>query len=135
MSGQWIFRFEEIGQGHNDLVGKKCANLGEMAGMGLPVPPGFALTLKAYEDFMDLSGAGREIREYLGKAGSIDTIQRFNEVSADLQKIVDAKDVPSEMGEMFLSYYSELCRKCTKENVAVAVRSAVAGPSAPDRSR
>ena len=39
-----IFWFEELGQDQNSLVGKKCANLGEIAKIGLPVPPGFALS-------------------------------------------------------------------------------------------
>lgn len=38
---RWASWFDELGQGHNDLVGKKCANLGEMCKMGLRVPPGF----------------------------------------------------------------------------------------------
>lgn len=38
MVERWIYWLEEIGQEHSDLVGKKCANLGEMTKMGLPVP-------------------------------------------------------------------------------------------------
>jgi len=36
-SEKLIFWFEELGESHNDIVGKKCANLGEMIKMGLPV--------------------------------------------------------------------------------------------------
>ncbi len=46
MVERWIYWFEEIGQEHSDLVGKKCANLGEMTKMGLPVPRGFSLSAK-----------------------------------------------------------------------------------------
>jgi pyruvate,water dikinase len=35
MPKKWVFWFEELGQEHNDLVGKKCANLGEMTRLGL----------------------------------------------------------------------------------------------------
>ncbi|MCL5405222.1 MAG: hypothetical protein M1398_00595, partial [Deltaproteobacteria bacterium] len=28
MSKKWLYWFEELNSGHNDLVGKKCANLG-----------------------------------------------------------------------------------------------------------
>ena len=29
MAQKWIYWFEELSSDHNDLVGKKCANLGE----------------------------------------------------------------------------------------------------------
>ena len=54
---KWIYRFDELGKEHNDIVGKKCANLGEMTKAGFRVPPGFALTLGAYERFMKETGA------------------------------------------------------------------------------
>jgi pyruvate,water dikinase len=44
MPEKYIFWFEELRQDQNSLVGKKCANLGEIAKIGLPVPPGFALS-------------------------------------------------------------------------------------------
>ncbi len=42
MSEKWIYWLEELGKEQNDVVGKKCAHLGEMAKIGLPVPHGFA---------------------------------------------------------------------------------------------
>ncbi|WP_159013454.1 PEP/pyruvate-binding domain-containing protein, partial [Acidisoma sp. S159] len=45
---KWVYNF---GAGHNEgraemrnLLGGKGANLAEMAGIGLPVPPGFTIT-------------------------------------------------------------------------------------------
>ena len=76
---KWIFRIEKLNQQHNDLVGKKCANLGEMAQMGMQVPSGFALTVNAYKDFMELTGAGEEIRKYLAgvKLESVKPLRRW----------------------------------------------------------
>ncbi len=52
---QWVYGF---GAGHNegradmrDLLGGKGANLAEMAGIGLPVPPGFTITTELCTDF------------------------------------------------------------------------------------
>jgi pyruvate,water dikinase len=125
MSNKWISWFEEFGQDWNDFVGKKCANLGEMTRLGLRVPPGFALSLEAYKDFMSLTGADKEIKEYLDKAGySFEKIQHFNEASTKLREIVEFKQMPAKMNELFLSYYEELCGRCKIEDVAVAARSA-----------
>ena len=117
-----MFWFEELGQEHNDLVGKKCANLGEMTKMGLRVPPGFALSVEAYQDFMNMTGAVDEIRKYLAKSKPKD-LKQFNQSSAKICQIVQSKAMPGEMEEVVVSHYKELCRRCAAE-VAVSTRSA-----------
>jgi pyruvate,water dikinase len=125
MSDKWISWFEELGQDCNDLVGKKCANLGEMTRMGLRVPPGFALTLEAYKDFMSLTGAAEEIKAYLDEAPyDFQSIQHFNEASAKMREIVESKQMPPEMREAILLHYRELCSSCRAKDVAVSTRSA-----------
>jgi pyruvate,water dikinase len=122
---KWVIWFDELGQADNDLVGKKCANLGEMTRMGLRVPPGFALSVEAYRDFMDMTGAVEEIRKYLAKAKPSD-IKQFNQSSAEIRRIVQSKAMPREMEKAIDSHYQELCRRCAAE-VAVSTRSA--GPA------
>ena len=125
MSAKWISWFEEFGQEWNNWVGKKCANLGEMTRLGLRVPPGFALSLEAYKNFMSLTGAAEEIRKYLNNSGySFEKIKHFNDASSKLREIVESKELPAEMKEKILSHYEELCRRCTMEDAAVATRSA-----------
>ena len=61
MAEKWIYWFDELGQEWNDRVGKKCANLGEMQSMGMPVPEGFALSIKAYELVLENTGAKQDV--------------------------------------------------------------------------
>lgn len=125
MSEKYIFWFEELGQEHCEMVGKKCGNLGEMAKIGLPIPPGFALSLDAYKDFMLQTNALQEIRDYLGKReGRIENIQHFNEASKEIRQIVESKEMPGTMKEMILSCYDHLCQRCNCRDVAVSTRSA-----------
>lgn len=125
MSGKYIFWFEELGQEHCEIVGRKCGNLGEMAKIGLPVPPGFALSLEAYKDFMIQTNALQEIRDYLEKrSGRIENIQQFNEASKEIRQIVESKEIPGVMKEMILSCYDHLCQRCDCKDVAVSTRSA-----------
>ena len=125
MSTDYIFRIEELGQEFNPLVGKKCANLGEMAKIGLRVPPGFALSLDAYRLFMSETGADKEINQYLnGLNHGFETIDQFNEASAELRRIVESKEMPGEMKDQILLHYREICRKSSKERVPVSTRSA-----------
>jgi pyruvate,water dikinase len=122
---KWIFRIEKLNQQHHDLVGKKCANLGEMARIGMRVPPGFALTVNAYKDFMKLTGAGEEIREYLADIElESDSLKAFKEVGEKLRNIVESKEIPPEMQDMILTHYRELNEKLGMRDVAVSVRSA-----------
>src|SRR6478752_9598930 len=77
---KWVYNF---GAGHNEggadlrnLLGGKGANLAEMAGIGLPVPPGFTLTTEVCTAFYknqhkypnDLSGQVQEALARLEKA-------------------------------------------------------------------
>lgn len=125
MTERYIFWFEELGQDHSKLVGKKCANLGEIAKLGLPVPPGFALTVKAYEEFLEKTNALQEIRNYLQRfSGGIESIELFNEASKGIRQIVESKAMPEGMRKSILLSYDDLCRKCSMDDVAVATRSA-----------
>jgi pyruvate,water dikinase len=125
MSNKWILWFEELDCECNDQVGKKCANLGEMTKLGLRVPPGFAISLEAYRDYMSLTGADMEVKGYLDTVGhGFERIQHFNEASTELRRIVDSKDMPREMREAVLSHYQELCQRCNTEGMAVSARSA-----------
>jgi pyruvate,water dikinase len=125
MSVDYIFPMEELGQEFSNRVGKKCANLGEMAKIGLRVPPGFALSLDAYKKFMSETGADKEINEYLnGLTHDFESIDHFNEASAGLRRIVESKEMPGEMKDQILFHYREICRKCNKERVPVSTRSA-----------
>ena len=56
-----IRSFDEVGRGDVDVAGGKGANLGELSGAGLPVPPGFVLTTAAYREFVASSGIGDQV--------------------------------------------------------------------------
>jgi pyruvate, water dikinase len=125
MAGKWIYWFQELAKEHNDLVGKKCANLGEMTKVGLAVPQGFALSLEGYKLFMELTGAGTEIAELVrGVEGLADKIGGLNELSRTMRMIVESKPMPPEMEEVITFYYQELCSRCGIPEVPVSTRSA-----------
>lgn len=123
MGDKWIFWFEEIGQEHNELVGKKCANLGEMTKMGMPVPRGFSLSIKAHERFLKETNADQEIGQFLSEFGSVQTLKQYEEASKGLRHIIESKEMPEDLREAIMSYYDILCERCGGE-VAVSVRSA-----------
>lgn len=55
--GRLVLDLGEITAEMVDQAGGKCANLGEIAGrVGLPVPPGFAITTAAFQAFFEEAG-------------------------------------------------------------------------------
>ena len=63
---RYAISFGELRADQTELVGGKCANLGELTGAGFPVPPGFAVTTAAYERD-DIDAAVGEAYARLGR--------------------------------------------------------------------
>lgn len=125
MEKQWLFWFEEIGAEDSDLVGKKCANLGELTRIGLNVPPGFSLSLEAYNKFLSETNLEQELREYLEKyLTKPQSISQWTTISNEIRQIVESKGIPEDMSEAIMSNYSELSHKCGVPDIEVSVRSA-----------
>ena len=128
MMSEWISWLEDLTQVDGETVGRKCANLGELTRAGFQVPPGFALSLGAYEGFLGATGAGREIREFFAPfdADPNDPKQlaKFTEASSVAREIVESKGMPRDMGGPLAGSYDELCARTGIREVPVATRSA-----------
>jgi pyruvate,water dikinase len=119
-----IFRFEELGREHKPLVGKKCANLGEMMRLGLAVPPGFATSIAMYRRFAKETGAAAEITAYVSQMGTLKgrNITVFDEMSQKIRGIIESKEMPPALAKMIASHYKVLQKKGNHDG-AVSVRS------------
>lgn len=125
MEHRYLYWFDELSEEHIPIVGRKCAGLGIMRALSMPVPPGFALTLHAYNTFMEESGALSEIIRYLqiypeGLKGMAD----IGEASETIRLLVETKRMPEMLKEEVLAAYRSLCEQCGTGNLAVSVRSA-----------
>ncbi len=125
-SERLLFWFEEMGDEHNDVVGKKCANLGRMTQMGLEVPPGFAISIDMYRKFITETGAKEEITRYVAGFGELkgQGVDVFDEISGKIQSMIETKEMPTGVREPISKYYDELCERVGIPDVAVSVRSA-----------
>lgn len=127
----YIMRLSDIRKEDNNLVGKKCANLGEMSYAGFRVPPGFALTIHAYAKFMRETGLEEKIAKYLSKyefdPSTPAGITVFKEAATYVREMVEATPLPADLDAAIREFYSELCVRAGTENVPVSTRSA--GPA------
>jgi pyruvate,water dikinase len=69
-----VLRFDEPGCGEVATAGGKGASLARMAGLGLPVPPGFVVPADALA--ASLPDGGAELRELLAAGASAETAER-----------------------------------------------------------
>ena len=122
MTHKWIYWFDELTKDSYELVGKKCANLGEMTRSGLPVPPGFALTVDAYNLFMNETGAAQKIRDYCATV-TTQQLSRDESVSRHIREIVESHELPEWMKDDVRVQYQRLCEIARVPDLPVAVRS------------
>jgi len=123
---QLIFWFGELGPEHNDIVGKKCANLGKMIRMGLAVPPGFSLSIDMYREFIRKTRIDNQLASCVEKFGDLKGagITDFEALSEQLRGAIENQEMPPALGELISSHYDRLCNETGVENLAVSVRSA-----------
>src|SRR5512139_1078842 len=129
MARKWICWLKEIGAEYNDLVGKKCANLGELTKAGFHVPPGYALSVEAYTRFMKETEAMDLLLKFLssfhGDPNDVADTMKFEAASKEMRSIVEATKMPPDMEETVRNYYAELCNIAGVVNsLKVATRSA-----------
>ncbi len=128
MEEKFVFWLEEISANQNDLVGKKCANLGEMTRAGIRVPHGFVLSLKAYNEFLGRSGALEKMKAYVdtfrADPENLTDVPKYEEASSVMRSIVESGVMPDDMEATLITYYADLCRKSGCVDIPVATRSA-----------
>jgi len=128
MPEKWIYWLKEVDTGHNNIVGKKCANLGELTRAGFHVPPGYALGVEAYKRFMNETVVTDLLLKFLSSFHAdpdnvADTL-KFEAASKEMRNIVESIRMPPDMEETVKNYYSELCKVTGVEKLYVATRSA-----------
>jgi pyruvate,water dikinase len=126
-----VYWLDEIGKEYSEIVGKKCANLGELRKAKVRTPTGFVLSLKAYDEFMKKTGSYDEICRWLSTfnadCNDHKDLPKFNEASNVLRNVLESKMMPSHIKDIVGQYYNQLCKTTGIANVPVAVRSA--GPA------
>src|ERR1700690_3142590 len=111
MAKKWIYALEELGQEHLELVGRKCANLGEMTKLGMRVPPGFAISVDGFERYMQVTGLGKRIETYFASQGEDlkKSIQKQMDASRVARDLIAATPLPTDMAEAIEKNYEALC--------------------------
>lgn len=128
--------FNEISINDVPQVGGKNASLGEMfcelAGKGVKVPDGFAVTAKAYLHFIHSSRIGDSIRDILADLDTRVVANLAERGHAVRQTILNAA-LPDDLQAQIVSAYRQL-QGDSKLPLDVAVRSSATAEDLPDAS-
>lgn len=117
---------EEITRDLADAVGAKVANLGEVRNVvGLPVPPGFAVTAFAYRAFVEGSGLQARLTEAWERI-PWDDPAGLAAVSGEMQQIITGAEIPQEVREAITLTVHDLYRKAPGRP-RIAIRSSAIG--------
>jgi pyruvate,water dikinase len=109
-----------------EVVGGKNANLGEVRNrVGLPVPPGFAISTYAYKLFLDYNQLATRIPEFLG-FWQLDDMDSLARVSDKLKNMINQAQVPPELEAAIHAAHEDLCRRAHPHQL-VAMRSSAVG--------
>ncbi len=115
----YLIPFDQVGMDDVHLVGGKNASLGELTRFGIPVPPGFALTVLFYREFLKANGLREYIHDQL--AGLyIKDVERLQTVGENIRSKILASEFPSHLRDEIKRGYSRLG---DGTEISVAVRS------------
>lgn len=128
---RYIVWFNEVDKDDISLVGGKGANLGEMVNLGLPVPNGFIVSSKAYNDFIDENNLRPKIKEFLSKVDK-DAPQSYLEASEKIKSQMIKSSIPKGISTEILKAYVKLSG--IFKQALVAVRSSATAEDLPTAS-
>ncbi len=112
----WTITFDDPACTDLAIAGGKGANLARMTAAGLPVPPGFCVTTRAYAEFITAGALDARIAETIAQASGEPGV--VEAATASLRRDIETSPLPEAMADAIITAYEAL-----GEQVYVAVRS------------
>lgn len=124
----WVLGFDEIGAADLPRVGGKGANLGELVGAGLPVPPGFVVTTAAWGAFVEGDGVFAGLVDEAAGVDPGDTAA-VRDVGGRIRGHLTGKALPDGIADAILEAW-----RGVGDGHAYAVRSSATAEDLPEAS-
>lgn len=123
--GAYIMDYSALNRYDSDLVGGKNANLGELKNkLGMPVPQGFAITTRTFDEFLAQTNLKDEI---IRKRNLIyvDDITQLTGLCREVTDLIESQPLPDALSREILTAYDRTFGK--DSGVRVAMRSSAIG--------
>ena len=128
-----VLPFGSLATEFHHQVGGKCASLGVMLQAGMPVPPGFAITTRAFAEAGQASGLMPRINELLASTDITDSAA-LKAAATRAREMVTSWRLLDEHQDLLNQNYADLCELVGVPDVPVAVRSSATSEDSPDAS-
>jgi len=132
-----VLPLNQVGIQDTDLVGEKNASLGEMlqhvTKNGINIPPGFVITVNAYNSFISYNALDAVISSILS---GIDFANpgSFQRAGQKIRSLISNARFPPELSQEIIEMYYELSEAYGHDVTDVAVRSSAVTEELPDAS-
>src|SRR6478735_1706199 len=118
-------------------VGGKNSSLGEMignlSGLGVSVPGGFATTADAFKEFVAFNDLSKRIFDRLAML-DVEDVDALVAAGKQIRGWVIDAPLQPELEKAIRDAYAQLCKEAGAADVAVAVRSSATAADLPDAS-
>ncbi len=122
----YTIELEAVDTRHLALVGGKMARLGQVKNvLRLPVPTGFCITRRCFEEALAAAGLRSEI-EALAAQLQLRDSAGVHRICSEIQSLLASAPIPPAVEGAVLAAYDEMCRRLGRE-CPVAVRSSAVG--------
>jgi pyruvate,water dikinase len=125
--------FDELEGDARAVAGGKCASLAEMRRAGFPVPPGFAITVAAFQRFGEETGVNATVEQLVTKADP-DSPESLRAASEQIEALAAEVRLPAGLLGLIESAYRRVAQEAGEDEPAVAVRSSAVGEDSADAS-
>ncbi|MFQ6028344.1 MAG: PEP/pyruvate-binding domain-containing protein [Dehalococcoidia bacterium] len=129
----YIHWLDQLDHEQDHLVGGKGSNLGRLMRSGIPVPPGFCISLQAYQDVaqhLDFSSKSQHLLTGLNP----EDFQQLASISGSLQALFLTSESVQDAWQEIIGAYVELGQQVGNPNTTVAVRSSATAEDSPEHS-
>ncbi len=104
---KYVRWFSELSNKDIAIAGGKGASLAEMYNNKFPVPPGFIVTVQAYQHFIEKSGVGNHIMTILNET-DVDNTNQLDKNSEKVKSLIISAKMPEDMKSEILEAYDSL---------------------------
>lgn len=107
MDNDYVIEFDQIRKNDVKKAGGKGANLGEMIGIGVPVPPGFVVSTASFDRLIDINSLDNKIQQIIDNT-DVDDTAALLEASRKIKELILFCAMPPEIGSKVIEAYRKL---------------------------